>query len=802
MSTASRAAPHASRAARRRQTPPARRAARWRLGLLALLGIVGLQLGAARPAAAAETYCVGGFEISGGYRTRDSCGALGNIHPRWHFHMFVQGPDGKCHACWDENDNTCETTFLDQHPEFRGISKYTCASIGAAPPESAQLRLENGMVMNGPPGAPPPGPPGAPPGGSPGGSPPGAPPGGGPGVPPETYSPPPPPPPPPPVNVQASIARVSSGPHGAGDSVQVVTQVTSGGRARTAQGGEIIVRGPDGKERARVPVRALPGGQVGATVKIPDSAVGSLQLEFQPRGISLSPDERLGSVTSPQFALRVSPCRLRGHILSPGSGEIVMPQTLIQLGSEVRDKSGARATPAMLTSGTKLTFVAERADGRVQKHDGTIDADGKVSGGLWLTPTRADIEEITLRLLGEGGVDGDLCPAAAVTVRLTKRGIGLDIIEPKEDGSCYIGKPCRIVARFKLPTAGAARADAEAWLRTPGLALVAKRNGDPVTVLQPTTLPSGERAYAGTFLPRHAVQTEIEVVARAGGQELSDRVSINIRDPIVLKLPSELDLGRVPVGSSWRINCKALDFAGSRGVEDQEFLMHLALPPGCKSRLGISDAFGRFLPLGADKDGERRLVLGLDRSVKICLEPPRCAGESLAPAILTVKPTSPDFLAEEATVRITWFVPGRGFLLCNLWWLASLGGGLLLVLIVLGFIRPYNFGVDDSVKIATKKEGLSRAVARRLRDLPGGRAGFYRSAATGLREDGSATDRLRTAQLSLHAFRGEILLRSPSGLSRMNPQTRKMDPVEIPKEGYALSRNTVYQVGSLFFQVA
>ena len=137
---------------------------------------------------------------------------------------------------------------------------------------------------------------------------------------------------------------------------------------------------------------------------------------------------------------------------------------------------------------------------------------------------------------------------------------------------------------------------------------------------------------------------EIEVVVKAGGQEVSDRQRVTIREPIVLKLASELDLGRVPVGSSWRINCGKLDFSGSSGVEEQEFLLHLDLPPGCKSQLGISDAYGRFLPLGSPIGGvgestDRRLVLGLDRALKICLEPPRCAGEQLSPANLRIKPT-------------------------------------------------------------------------------------------------------------------------------------------------------------------
>ena len=297
-------------------------------------------------------------------------------------------------------------------------------------------------------------------------------------------------------------------------------------------------------------------------------------------------------------------------------------------------------------------------------------------------------------------------------------------------------------------------------------------------------------------------QAEIEVVARAGGQEVSDKQRVNIKDPIVLKLPMELDLGRVPAGSSWRINCQPLDFAGSRGVEEQEFLLRVELPPGCKSELGIVDGAGRFLPVGATQDGERRLTLGIDRSVKVCLEPPRCAGETPSPAILTVKPTSPDFPAEQATVRVIWKVKGKNFLLCNLWWLGILAGGLFFLFILFGFIRPYQFGIDDSVKIATKKEGLQRAVARRLRDLPGGKAGFYRSAATGLRDDGSATDRLRTAQLTLHAYRGDVMIRCKGSLLRLNPQTRKLDPVDVPTDGYAASRNTVYQVGTLFFQVS
>ncbi len=46
------------------------------------------------------------------------------------------------------------------------------------------------------------------------------------------------------------------------------------------------------------------------------------------------------------------------------------------------------------------------------------------------------------------------------------------------------------------------------------------------------------------------------------------------------------------------------------------------------------------------------------------------------------------------------------------------------------------------------------------------------------------------------------MIRCKGSLLRLNPQTRKLDPVDVPKEGYAASRNTVYQVGTLFFQVS
>ena len=64
----------------------------------------------------------------------------------------------------------------------------------------------------------------------------------------------------------------------------------------------------------------------------------------------------------------------------------------------------------------------------------------------------------------------------------------------------------------------------------------AKVNGDPVTILRPTTLPSLQPTP--TASPKHPLSMEV-----GGGEsqaaKRSDRQRVTIREPIVLKLASE-----------------------------------------------------------------------------------------------------------------------------------------------------------------------------------------------------------------------------------------------------------------------
>lgn len=732
-----------------RSAQSAYRATRFWLGLGLLICIIPRTLHAG-----SKTYCVGGFEFDYGVATRQQCKLHGDIHSEWHFHNHVRGPDGKCRECWDEQDQTCETRFLNDHPEFTAIPDYLeCLRRGALPPTGEEIRVENGEVIKVKPA-----------------------------------------PPPAAVDLRAEILHLSAGPYAAGDKVMVDARVRGpDGQPRSVQGGEIVLKGADGTEKLRVPVHPVAGG-VAAEVTIP--AGGNLSLSFVPRGITLSANERVGAVQPEAVALSVSPCRLRGTVLLPRDGEIVTADTALLLSGQVRNNSGAPVDAATLSAGTRVVFVIERASGKTQEVAAQVNPAGVATASVQLTDPTGDSESMAVRLLGrEGG--GDFCPAAPATLQLTRLGVGIEVVAPLADASCYVGRPCRLAMRFRLPTGTATRAIATAFVQDPGLQVTAALNGEPVGPLLPTRAADGQTEYVTTFEPRFARPSELVITARALGHQVQARVPRRIRLPLSLKLPGVLDFGVLTAGTARLDNCQTLDFSASIGIEEQPLRLQAQVASPCRSTLYIVDGSGHFFGLAQP----RSVTISLDRTVRICLAVPRCAGDSPAKAQLTVQAQSADFPSAQAAVQVRWQVTARSFLSCHLWWIALVGGVLLLAFIAYGFLRPSHFSADDSVKIATKQPALQRAVARRLRDLPGGRAGFYRSAATGLREDGSATGRKRQALLRLAAVHGDIVLYSRGPVQRYNPQTRKLDNIPIGKHGYSVTKNAVYCAGALYFQV-
>lgn len=696
------------------------------------------------------TYCVGGLDLTPAGPSRERCETHRDVHPKWHRHCFVQGPDGKCRTCWDEQDNTCESIFLHdvRYPGFHKVEDiYDCARSGTTPPDGEEIRVERGEAVSAPP-----------------------------------------PPPPPPTDVTAEV-HVSPGPYGEDDLVAVEIRASGAdGKARPVLGGEVLLRGADGSERGRLPVRQRLDGSAVVDVRIPPG--GDISLEFVSGRIGLSAQERLGKVHAAPVHLKVDRCRLRGAMLAPRSGEVLVVGAPLALRGQLTDAQGKPVGADALGSGTHARFALTLASGRTEELEATVSPAGLATATFTPGLPASDSEDLAVRLVGVGGVD--LCPGAPVQLRLTRLGVSIDLVEPRPDGVCYVGRPCRVAVQLRLPSGGDARTAAARFVHAAALKIEASLDGEPLGPLAPAP-----PAYALAFQPDAARWTELEIRATDGVSEVRQRQRLRIRQPIVLALPAELDLGTIKAGSPWHQACRELDFSRSRGVEEQEFLLQSELPPGCGSSLVVADDHGRAFPLAQGQ----RLTLGIRRTARLCLEVPRCAGERPPPARLTVRPTSDDFREQLAVVQVRWVVDGRDFLTCNLVWLAIAAGGIFSLILIYGFLAPYRFSLDDTVKIAMKQQALGRAVARRLLDLPGGRAGFYRSAATGLRQDGSATRRLRGATLVLAARRGEIVVRSPGPVLRLNPRTRKMEPLASGREGHVALKGVIYQAGELFFQV-
>ena len=295
--------------------------------------------------AGGNAYCVGGFEAEpGGFVSRRACAAYA-LHRRWHFHAHVCARPRRpvSGECWDRLDDTCETTFLRQRPGVPKHQFYTCQRSGAAHTSRYQFERENRLqlsVAHRPalhrvavafhPGA--------------------APPGGGSYPLPARgqYGPP---------SSGQSKRRDCAGQHGAvgaRDSVRVTAlATTSSGTARAAQGerSSCAVR----MERTdSESVRPQPNGQVVAMVKLPENIVGNLQLGLCLAAFALQVDETMGTVSGKQqHSFHLSSCRLRGHILLPASGEVVIPQSLIPLSGELRDKTGQPVSASTLSRQTK-----------------------------------------------------------------------------------------------------------------------------------------------------------------------------------------------------------------------------------------------------------------------------------------------------------------------------------------------------------------------------------------------------------------------------------------------------------------
>ena len=742
-----------------------------------------------RPTAIAETmndtWCWAGFVPgTGADKTQqDACAANPGKRAKWHFHGFIKRA-GKCWACWDEEDSTCESKPL---PPPHGFD-YLGGSCNDTPVGDPSV----GGTYVGAPTPPPkqPDPPQLPvpdPAATTIAPPPVAPP--------VVVAPPPiiklpPPPLPKPTDYDGVISKVSPGPYAVNTPIRVEGQVkgTVDGKPRKVLLGDFVVIGPDGKEIQRVH-GTRKNGVFFANLTI--AVGGNVKIRFEPKSVQVF-GEVARTWNPAEQPLTLAGCRVEGKLDAPMPGEVVVADAPTALKGHFVDAGGKPIAPA----GATAFFLVEVA-GKEAKLPATLDANGAATGTVTVPRPQTASEDVRVRLVVEGG-PGDICPSGPVDAKVTALGVGIEI---KPDKQCYKDRPCAITARFKLPNDPKARVTGLAFVTAKDMKLTARAGGAP-GALSTGNVGDAAAEWKGTITPGDAGDVSFQISAVGnGGWKVDDQNSFTVLEPIELALTGPLDFGSVPAGTAANKRCTDLSFEKSRGALYQRFKLTATKPKGCDSYPTFYNGdIGYSL---VDAQGVDVEILDA-RKVTICLAGvPRCSGETPEPSLLTVQALSPDFPDQKATLEVKWQVTGRNPLACWWWLIAAIGGSLFVIIVGYGFIKPFRFNVDDQVQLAGKREQLARAVGRRLRDLPGGRSGWYKSASVGLLENGQASAKVATGIVELHARKGEVMIKSRGGLERVSHQTKKLEPVPeaATKEGHCASKNTVYAAGNLFFQI-
>ena len=295
----------------------------------------------------------------------------------------------------------------------------------------------------------------------------------------------------------------------------------------------------------------------------------------------------------------------------------------------------------------------------------------------------------------------------------------------------------------------------------------------------------GSGVFRGMWTPRKRTADEeapVEVVFENTWLYKTDRRLVVVKPP-----PYELDVATPgqaidPIPALWRRAgaCVALDLTGSRDLEDVDL------------ECDVSDR-----PLGVQFSCERTDAT----TMMVCGSTHRWCCKKEGQVQVRVKGPGTASEGTSATVPVRYHVPGAGFLLCR--WLIVLLVALVLFAtwFIYGWIRPHNFEPTAAVTVAGSVAGMRRAGEQILRELPGGRRGFYRDARLCLNGAGDVLRAPRKAEFVLEAAEGGCTrFRSATGLEYMDRRTHKWKPVPPDDFAEGYRAGVQYRQGDLYLK--
>jgi len=253
-------------------------------------------------------------------------------------------------------------------------------------------------------------------------------------------------------------------------------------------------------------------------------------------------------------------------------------------------------------------------------------------------------------------------------------------------------------------------------------------------------------------------------------------------------LPLDLKVGTIDFGS-WTgaraktKQCLDIDLAGSTNA-DKVPLEVLAT--------GLKDGY-------ALEVGKPAVVK--NNKLHACIVAPGCCAPSPKDVSLTIRGADPHYHPGAVQQPAKLAVAPTSFLNCYWPFIAAAIGTVLLLIIVVGFVKPRDFDKEDLIRLAKTEQALTRAGGRRLRDLPGGKRGFYRDAHVAFDGAGNAVRATKGVTMVLRAAKGDPQVQIFGGLEEKDPRTRKFVQVDLAKGPIYLRRGIVYKSGEFVFRV-
>ncbi len=340
----------------------------------------------------------------------------------------------------------------------------------------------------------------------------------------------------------------------------------------------------------------------------------------------------------------------------------------------------------------------------------------------------------------------------------------------------------------------------EAWLKSQNLTLEIEVDGKTVPLER-----SGSEFKLRWTVPAPG-ELKVRLKARVGAAVREGPVKVvkslaNVR----LKATDKLDFTAVIGGCALDEHCKPLDFAGSQALRPGQKLAvsRPAVQPGGGAgwpELLVHVRAGAGQPLTPVVRGAAPIQVEYlaDKPLEVCYAAPRCVPvpASTAEAVL-VQPIGRGLVEADraAAVMMLAAVTATPWWLCYLPFLLGAAGLMQTIFVLVGIFKPKQFPKAAMLFVGAQESQLVRDGGRPLYSAPGGRRGFYRSAAVTFDASGMTVRRGAGGALVLHANGNEIRVEPRTDLEVKERSRWRV----VPADEKNLQRGAVHRVGKSFY---